>query len=66
MWLKVLNTNQKIGIFNEKSNIQLLSISTNKWSNKHKFNDHWNGKLKSTICDIDLLNKDFNEIQLLK
>jgi hypothetical protein len=66
MWLKVLNTNQKIGIFNQKPEIQLLSISTNKWSNKHKFNDHWNGKLKSTICDIDLLKKEFNEIQLLK
>ena len=65
MWLKVVNNNQTIGIFNQQSNIQLLSISTNKWSNKHKFNDHWSGKLKSKICDIDLLNNNFNEIQLL-
>lgn len=66
MWLKALNTYQKIGIFEEQSNIQLLSISTNKWSNKHKFEDHWNGKLQSKICNIDLLNENFNEIQLLK
>lgn len=66
MWLKALNTYQKIGIFEEQSNIQLLSISTNKWSNKHKFDDHWNGKLQSKICNIDLLNENFNEIQLLK
>lgn len=66
MWLKALNTYQKIGIFEEQSKIQLLSISTNKWSNKHKFDDHWNGKLQSKICNIDLLNENFNEIQLLK
>ena len=66
MWLKALNTYQKIGVFEEQSNIQLLSISTNKWSNKHKFDDHWNGKLQSKICNIDLLNENFNEIQLLK
>jgi len=66
MWLKALNTYQKIGIFEEQSKIQLLSISTNKWTNKHKFEDHWNGKLQSKICNIDLLNENFNEIQLLK
>jgi hypothetical protein len=66
MWFKAMNTHQKIGIFEEQSNIQLLSISTNKWTNKHKFDDHWNGKLQSKICKIDLLNENFNEIQLLK
>jgi len=28
-----------------------LSISTNAWPNMHKFEDHWNGKLESTVIE---------------
>lgn len=42
--------------------IQCLSISTNKWVNKHKFEDHWSGRLISDRCDVELLNKNFKEI----
>jgi len=44
-------------------NIVSLSISTNKWGNMHKFEDHWNDKVKSKTRKIkgvnqkELLNK---------
>ena len=65
MWIKAMKTNQKIGILECDSSVQLLSISTNKWSNKHKFDDHWTGALKSERCDVSLLDKEFNELKEL-
>jgi hypothetical protein len=65
MWLKAMKSNQEIGILESDSSVQLLSISTNKWNNKHKFTDHWSGALKSERCDVTLLEKDFNELKQL-
>lgn len=65
MWIKAMRTNQKIGILECDKSVQLLSISTNKWSNKHKFNDHWTGPLKSERCDLALLEKEFSELKEL-
>jgi hypothetical protein len=65
MWLKAIKSNQDIGIMECDNSVQLLSISTNKWNNKHKFTDHWSGALKSQRCDISLLDKEFSEIKQL-
>jgi hypothetical protein len=65
MWLKAMKSNQEIGILECDNSVQLLSISTNKWSNKHKFTDHWSGSLKSERCDIALLEKEFSELNTL-
>lgn len=65
MWLKAMKTNQDIGILPDDGQIKLLSISTNKWINKHKFTDHWTGSLKSERCDVALLEKEFSELNTL-
>lgn len=44
MYQKVLSKNRLLVRTNE---IFALSISTDKWVNKHRFNEHWNGHLKS-------------------
>lgn len=65
MWLKAMKTNQEIGILECDNSVQLLSISTNKWVNKHKFTDHWSGVLKSEKCDVSILEKEFGELKEL-
>lgn len=65
MWLKAIKTNQEIGILPDDGQIKLLSISTNKWNNKHKFTDHWTGALKSEKCDISLIDNGFSELKQL-
>ena len=65
MWLKAMKSNQEIGILECDNSVQLLSISTNKWNNKHKFTDHWTGSLKSERCDVSLLHKEFSELKEL-
>jgi hypothetical protein len=60
MYLKAEN----VGLLPNTKTIQCLSISTNKWGNKHKFEDHWNGVLKSDKCDLKLL-KNFKELDLI-
>jgi hypothetical protein len=65
MWLKAMKSNQEIGILECDNSVQLLSISTNKWSNKHKFTDHWTGSLKSERSDVSLLEKEFSELKTL-
>ena len=65
MWLKAMKTNQEIGILPDDGQIKLLSISTNKWSNKHKFTDHWTGSLKSERCDVSLIENGFSELKEL-
>ena len=63
MYLKILRLTDEIAIIKEdETNIRLLSISTNKWINKHKFSDHWNGALKSTHMNNELLKNNFSEI----
>jgi len=46
MWEKVLNSNGKVKILDDDS-LKLLSISTNLWQNKHKFEQHWSNLLPS-------------------
>ena len=65
MWLKAMKTNQEIGILPDDGQIKLLSISTNKWNNKHKFTDHWTGSLKSERCDVSLIENGFSELKEL-
>lgn len=65
MWLKAMRTNQDIGILPDDGQIKLLSISTNKWINKHKFTDHWTGSLKSERCDVSLIENGFSELKEL-
>lgn len=65
MWLKAMKTNQEIGILPDDGQIKLMSISTNKWVNKHKFQDHWSGALKSEKCDISLIDNGFSELKEL-
>jgi hypothetical protein len=65
MWLKTIRAKQEIGILPDDGQIKLLSISTNKWINKHKFTDHWTGALKSERCDVALLDNGFSELKTL-
>lgn len=61
MWKKATDLQVKIGILPSTDEISLLSISTNKWPNKHRFHEHLNGKLDSTLVSNTLLN-NFNDI----
>lgn len=61
MWKKATDHQVKIGILPSTDQISLLSISTNKWPNKHRFHEHLNGKLESTLVSNTLLN-NFNDI----
>jgi hypothetical protein len=64
MWLKAIAARVEIGII-PPEDIQLLSISTNRWNNKHKFLDHWSGKLPSERLDSMLLDINFSDIHKL-
>ena len=67
MWLKAIHADASVGIF-DTDEIKLLSISTNKWNNKHKFDDHWLNKLRSYKIygdDKDEFLKSFPEIEEL-
>jgi hypothetical protein len=64
MWLKAIAAKVEIGII-PPEDIQLLSISTNRWNNKHKFLDHWSGKLPSERLDPKLLDINFSDIHKL-
>jgi len=65
MWIKAVKTNQDIGILECDKSVQLLSISTDKWVNKHKFKDHWDGVLRSEKLNAEILDKEFAEIKEL-
>lgn len=65
MWLKTIKAKKEIGVLPDDGQIKLLSISTNKWINKHKFTDHWTGSLKSERCDVALLENGFSELKTL-
>jgi hypothetical protein len=55
MWKKATDLQIKIGILPSTQEVSLLSISTNKWNNKHRFHEHLNGKLDSTLVSNELL-----------
>lgn len=67
MYQKVLRLREKIAVIpNDPMNVRLMSISTNKWINKHKFLDHWSGPLKShKIEDLSILDTHFPDIHIL-
>lgn len=49
-------------IYPGMTGIKAVSISTDQWPNKHKFEDHWTNKLPSEkIEDVDGFLKDFPE-----
>lgn len=63
MYLKIIKLTDEIAVIkDEQKDIRLLSISTNKWPNKHKFEDHWSGALRSTHLNNELLKNNFEEI----
>lgn len=64
MYQKVLSLNGKIKLITD-SDIKSLSLSTNKWENKHQFSQHWTGKLPSKRIDPNFLINIFPEIQYL-
>lgn len=49
-----------------KEDIKAVSISTSKWPNKHKFEEHYSNKLPSEkIADVDGFLKEFPEAYLV-
>lgn len=42
--------------------LKSLSISTNKWPNKHKFEMHWSGMIPSEKIELESVLKDFPEL----
>ena len=63
MYLNAIRLVDEIAVIkDEEKDVRLLSISTDKWTNKHKFSDHWSGDLKSTHMNNELLKNNFNEI----
>lgn len=61
MYHKVLSNEGKVMLI-KTDEIKSLSISTDRWENMHKFEQHWTGVLPSTkIEDHNFLNKYFPE-----
>jgi len=65
MFQKVLSMNGKVKMITNDE-IKSLSLSTNKWENKHKFEDHYRGKLPSKRIENKVLIEIFPEINNLK
>ncbi len=61
MYCKVVNNDGRIGLF-ESDEYRFLSISTDKWPNKHIFEDHWSGKIPSTRIRKDEILQQFPEL----
>lgn len=66
MYLRVRNNSGKIKLITSDG-IRSLSISTNRWSNLHKFEDHWMDKVpsKSTRLFPDWAHEIFPELKLI-
>jgi len=64
MYQKVLNLRGNVKLIKSDS-IQSLSLSTHQWENKHKFEDHWRGKLPSKKIDVKEMIDLFPEIKRL-
>lgn len=45
MYNKTLNVGEKVGLITD--DVHIMAISTDRWNNKHVFEDHWRGKLPS-------------------
>lgn len=65
MYNNTLQAGEKVKIITD--DIHIMSISTDRWPNKHIFEDHWRGKLPSErIKDHDnFLNMNFPEAHLV-
>jgi len=64
MNLNIIRNKGKIKIL-EPNQGSLLSISTDKWGNKHNFNEHWNNTLPSEKMPLQPFIKQFPEIHEL-
>lgn len=62
MWNKVKRAGAKIKILPYLSG-ELVSISTDRWLNKHQFDDHWSNRLPSTRIDADQFVSKYPEIE---
>jgi hypothetical protein len=63
-WEMYLKSKDKTKIATD--DVHSMAISTNLWDNKHKFNDHWNGTLKSKIVPIEFCEQHFPEYKCVK
>lgn len=61
MWNKVKMAGAKIKILPYLTG-ELVSISTDKWTNKHSFNDHWSNRLPSQRIDAQQFILRYPEI----
>lgn len=66
MFHKCYQLGGKIALI-ESDELKSLSISTNRWGNMHKFEDHWNDKVpsKSFRLNEEELIKEFPEIKII-
>jgi hypothetical protein len=62
-WQMYQKANGKVNISTD--DVHSMSISTHQWDNKHKFNDHWNGILKSKPMTLDFCDNNFPEYKLI-
>jgi hypothetical protein len=46
-------------------NVYSMAISTDRWVNKHKFNEHWAGRLPSEKVKISFCDEHFPEYKLV-
>lgn len=58
MYEKVQNLGGNVGLITDP-NLIPLSLSTNKWENKHKFEDHWNNKIPGDNKRINNMSELF-------
>jgi glycosyltransferase involved in cell wall biosynthesis len=67
MYQKVVNAGLKVKLIDDDT-MHALSISCEKWPNKHRFEDHWTNKLPSMkiITFDDWMNHQFPEHNTLK
>lgn len=66
MYKRVLTVGGNVHLYRGKD-IQSLSISTNRWPNKHKFEDHYSNKIISDRKPdfIEWLDREFPEYKLI-
>ena len=62
-WSMYLKARGKVAVSDD--NVYSLSVSTNRWGNKHKFEDHWRGILPSQRVDINFCDDYFPEYKLV-
>lgn len=62
-WVMFDKANGRVAI--SEDDVHSLSISTNRWPNKHKFNQHWGGQLPSKRMNISFCDEHFPEYKLI-